>query len=96
MKKNTIATAIVSAAAFIIFAVQPITAFAAIPVEDAKIIATGNAGVKEEDATFTQEESETINGIEMYELSFHNGNKEYHYQINASTGEVLYQIIIVR
>ena len=95
MKKNTIATAIVSAAAFIIFAVQPITAFAAIPVEDAKIIATGNAGVKEEDATLTQEESETINGIELYNISFQNGAKEYYYQLNASTGEVLYHDTIV-
>ncbi len=78
MKKNTIATAIISAAAFIILAVQPITAFAAIPVEDATIIATGNAGVNQEESIFTQEEMETINGIEMYELSFHNNLYKYH------------------
>lgn len=90
MKKNTITTAIAFAAAFIIIGSQSMVAFAAIPLEDAKIIATGNAGVNENDVTFTQEDTETINGIAQYDITFHNGVKEYQYQINASTGEVLY------
>ena len=90
MKKNTILTAIAFVAAFIIVASNSMVAFAAIPVEDAMIIATGNAGVNQEEVIFTQEETETINGIAQYDISFVNGSTEYQYQINASTGEVLY------
>ncbi len=96
MKKNTIVTAIASAAAFIIFASSSISAFSAIPVEDAKIIATGNAGVNQEDIIFTQEETETINGITQYNITFQSKTLEYQYQINASTGAVLYYNSVVR
>ena len=86
MRKNIIATAIAFAAAFITIQAFSITAFAAeIPFDDAKIIATGNAGVSEADVIFISEETETINGITQYDIIFQKGQKEYQYQTKGES-----------
>ncbi|WP_026529016.1 PepSY domain-containing protein [Butyrivibrio sp. VCD2006] len=96
MKKNTITTAIAFAVAFITFAASSMTASASyIPMEDARTIATGNACVKQEEVVFTSEETEVINGIAQYDLTFRKGNQEYEYVLNANTGEVLLANITV-
>ena len=96
MKKNIIATVIAFAAALMTISSFSITASAfGIPFDDAKTIAIGNAGVNEEDVIFIDEGTETINGITQYAIIFQKGQKEYIYQINAETGEILYSDLTV-
>ena len=97
MKKNTITTAIAFVAAVITITTSSMTAFAAyIPVEDAKVIATGNANVAQQDVVFTSVETEMINGIVQYNITFHKGNTVYEYVLDANTGAVLLSNTVVK
>lgn len=57
--------------------------------EEAKAIALKDAGLKESDVTGIRVKLEEDDGILEYEVDFYAGNKEYDYDINASTGEII-------
>ena len=57
--------------------------------EKAKTIALNHAGVSASKATFAHVEADYENGRKVYEVEFYSGNKEYDYEIDASTGDVL-------
>ncbi|WP_408069950.1 PepSY domain-containing protein [Butyrivibrio sp. JL13D10] len=61
-----------------------------LPIEEAKQIALHNAGVNEEDVTFIKNEREVENGIAQYDIGFIAEPDEYYYEIEASTGKILY------
>lgn len=56
---------------------------------EAKDIALKHAGVKSADIKGYQIELEKDDGIWKYEISFHSGNIEYEYVINAQTGKII-------
>lgn len=56
--------------------------------EDAKSIALTDAGVKESDVANIRIERDTDDGIIVYDVDFYAGNKEYDYEIDASSGEI--------
>ena len=60
-----------------------------ITMEEAKEIALTDAGLTEANVTFVKTELDTDNGRQEYEIEFYSGNKEYDYEIDASTGEIL-------
>ncbi len=60
-----------------------------ITAEKAKEIAFGNAGVKAENASFTEVEYDRDDGIPSYEVEFKVGYDEYDYDIHVETGEIL-------
>lgn len=57
--------------------------------EEAKAIALKDAGVSENEVTKIRVKLDDDDGIQEYEVEFYVGNKEYDYDINASTGEIL-------
>ena len=63
---------------------------AKITQDRAKEIALEHAGVMKDDATFLRAEHERENGKSIYEVEFYSsGNKEYDYEIDAETGEII-------
>lgn len=58
-----------------------------IGVEEAKKIALEHAGLSS--AKFSKAKLESDDGRMIYELEFHQGNKEYEYDIDAKTGKIL-------
>ncbi|WP_044915613.1 PepSY domain-containing protein [Butyrivibrio sp. WCE2006] len=61
-----------------------------ISLDDAKRIALHNAGCKEENVTIIKSEREVENGIAQYDIGFIAEPDEYYYEIEASTGKILY------
>lgn len=57
--------------------------------EEAKAIALKDAGIKESEVTNIRVKLEKDDGVQEYEVDFYAGNKEYDYDINASTGEII-------
>lgn len=57
--------------------------------EKAKSIALNHAGVSAANAVFLYVQPDYENGRKVYEVEFYNGNKEYDYEIDAATGDVL-------
>ena len=57
--------------------------------ESALEIAYGHAGVNAEEATMIKTEFDSEDGIMVYEIEFLAGTKEYEYDINARTGQVV-------
>lgn len=57
--------------------------------EEAKAIALKDAGLKESDVTGIRIKLEKDDGVQEYEVDFYAGNKEYDYDINASTGKII-------
>lgn len=55
----------------------------------AREIALDDAGVKESDARFVRVDLDWEDGRLQYEVEFYSGNKEYDYDINAVTGDIL-------
>lgn len=55
----------------------------------AKSIALKDAGVKEKDTTYLTVHLDVDDGVEIYEVEFMVGNKEYDYDIDAYTGKIL-------
>lgn len=60
-----------------------------ISIEEAKEIALKHANLDSSEVTFIKEGSHSFNNIERYDIEFYNDNKEYDYEINAATGEIL-------
>lgn len=57
--------------------------------EEAKTKVLNYAKLKENEVIFTKIELETDNNIIVYEIEFIHNNKEYEYEINALTGEII-------
>lgn len=62
-----------------------------ITVDEAKNIALKAAGLNEADVTFIKTERDFDDGVKKYEIEFINGAKEYNYEINMQTGEIIGQ-----
>lgn len=60
-----------------------------ISVEKAKEIALKHAGLSADQVSFIKSELDNDDGIQKYEIEFHNNNKEYDYEISAANGEIL-------
>lgn len=58
-------------------------------IEEAKAKALIHAGLIGVQVTFTKNELDYENGIQVYEVEFYTQDYEYDYEINASTGEVV-------
>ncbi|MCR5826144.1 MAG: PepSY domain-containing protein [Oscillospiraceae bacterium] len=57
--------------------------------EEALGIALSDAGLSQEDAADTDIDLETKAGKAWYEIEFETAQRDYHYRIDAETGEVL-------
>ena len=57
--------------------------------EEAKAIALKDAGAAEADISSIRIKLDESDGVQVYEVDFYAGDKEYDYDINASTGEIL-------
>ncbi|MBE6727950.1 MAG: hypothetical protein E7562_04810 [Ruminococcaceae bacterium] len=62
---------------------------ATISKEEAKNKALSHAGLKETDIMGLDIDLEHDDGIYQYDISFYSGDKEYDYEINAQTGEII-------
>lgn len=60
-----------------------------IGAEKAKSIALSHAGISEAEAKFLEIELDRDDYIKKYEISFHCGDWEYDYEINAETGKII-------
>ncbi|MDV4150753.1 PepSY domain-containing protein [Clostridium sp. AL.422] len=60
-----------------------------ITVEEAKQIALNHAGLSSSQVTLVKSELDFDDGIQKYELEFYFNNKEYNYEIDANTGNIL-------
>ena len=60
-----------------------------IGAEQAKTIALNHAGVSASDAVFLYAEPDRDDGRRVYEVEFYSGSREYDYEIDAATGDVV-------
>ncbi|RKI39721.1 hypothetical protein D7V86_15405 [bacterium D16-51] len=60
-----------------------------IGIAKAKEIALEDAKLKESDVQFTKEGQDTEDGRTVYEIEFYNGDKEYDYEIDAVSGNIV-------
>ena len=60
-----------------------------ISAERAKEIALSHAGLASNQVTFKRTELDFDNGIQKYEVEFYYNNREYSYEIDANTGNIL-------
>lgn len=60
-----------------------------IGIDRAKSIALKHAGINASNAVFTKTKLDSDDGIKTYEIEFYCGNREYEYEINAYTGDLL-------
>ena len=60
-----------------------------ITAEDARSIALTHAGLSNEQVKYLRTEYEIDDGYPQYEVTFHHGNWEYDYEIDARTGNIL-------
>ncbi|MGG5463448.1 PepSY domain-containing protein [Clostridium sp. B9] len=60
-----------------------------ITLDQAKEIALKHADILENQITFIKGNREFDDGIDKYEIEFYFDNKEYDYDINANTGEII-------
>lgn len=61
----------------------------ALTVEDAKAVALAKAQVEATDVFITQQSEDWDDGQRIYEIEFISGDKEYEYEIDAETGDIL-------
>ena len=66
-----------------------VNATANISVERAKEIALSHAGLASNQVTFKRTELDFDNGIQKYEIEFYYNYREYSYEIDANTGNIL-------
>ena len=57
--------------------------------DKAEEIAISHAGLSKNQVDFKRKELELDNGIQKYEVEFYYNNKEYSYEIDANTGDIL-------
>lgn len=60
-----------------------------ISLDKAKQIALSHAGLTSSQVTFKRTELDFDDGIQKYEVEFYYNNREYSYEINANTGDIL-------
>ena len=60
-----------------------------ISLDKAKQIALSHAGLTSSQVTFKKTELDFDDGIQKYEVEFYYNNREYSYEIDANTGNVL-------
>ncbi len=60
-----------------------------ITIEEAKEIALKHANLTSDVVSFIRTETDIENGTEKYDIEFYHDNKEYDYEINATSGEIL-------
>ena len=60
-----------------------------ISLEQARKIALKHANLKENQVNFLKENLEVDDGVEIYNIEFSFENKEFDYEINAITGEII-------
>ena len=60
-----------------------------ISAERAKEIALSHAGLASNQVTFKRTELDFDNGIQKYEVEFYYNNREYSYEVDANTGDIL-------
>lgn len=60
-----------------------------IGIEQAKSIVLSDAGLDEKDVRFIKEEQEIDDGRMVYDIEFYSDNKEYDYEIEAATGNII-------
>lgn len=60
-----------------------------ITIEQAKEIALKHANLSENQVSFVKSSQEFDDGIEKYDIEFYFDNKEYDYEINANTGDII-------
>lgn len=60
-----------------------------ITVDEAKTIALQHANLTGDQVSFVRTEREFDNGIEKFDIEFYMNDKEYDYEINATTGEIM-------
>lgn len=58
-------------------------------MEEAKDIALRHANLISEEVRFTKGKYDSYRGIEKYELELYANGKEYDYDINAASGEII-------
>ena len=61
----------------------------AVSEEQARSTALADAGVTEEEITGIRVKKDHEDGRQVYDVEFYSGNKEYDYEIDASTGSIL-------
>lgn len=59
-----------------------------IGVDKAKSIALKDAGLSSSSVTFTKAKLDREDGVRVYEIEFFTSDKEYEYEINASSGKI--------
>lgn len=62
---------------------------AAISIDKAKQIALSHAGLTSSQVTFKRTELDFDDGIQKYEVEFYYNNREYSYEIDANTGNII-------
>lgn len=62
---------------------------ATIPLEDAVKTALTDAGLSEDQVTFSEKKSDTENGVPVYQVDFFTAETEYEYEIDAADGSIL-------
>lgn len=60
-----------------------------IGIAKAKEIALNDAKLKEKDVQFTKEGQDTEDGRKVYDIEFYHGEKEYDYEIDAVSGNII-------
>ena len=60
-----------------------------VTVDEAKAIALSFSGLTEEDVTFSEAKFETEDGRDIYSIEFYSGDREYEYDIDAVTGDLI-------
>ena len=59
-----------------------------IGVDKATEIALADAGLSEDDVTFTKQAPDIDDGVSIYEIEFTSGETKYEYDIEAATGKI--------
>ncbi len=95
-KTYAIGKSVLAASAVILLAASPLAslnsfaATAANPgLESAKTTALNDAGLKAADVVFTKSVQYTDDGVQIYDIEFYSGNKEYEYEISVKSGKIL-------
>lgn len=69
---------------------KPKTSSPYLPIEKVKEITLKNSGVNQKEAIFESTKLERENGRDIYEVEFFTDKKEFDYEIDAHTGEILH------
>ena len=67
----------------------PAASVTTITEAEAKSASVKHAGFAESDVTFTKVEQDLDGTVKKFEIEFVNGGKEYNYEINMETGEII-------